>query len=84
LDIEWVLDKRGRVDAPVLVGFAMAILAAPLLAVQLRCQAQEMSGSPDERRLQLRMSAQAARELAAALFAASQLLDDSPEVGHLN
>jgi hypothetical protein len=84
LDIDWVLDERGRLDAPVLVGFSLAILGAPLLAVQLRCQSREMSGSPDERRLQLRMSAEAARELAAALLGASQSLEDSPAAGRLN
>jgi hypothetical protein len=85
LDIDWATDERGRIVAPVSTGFSLAALRPPLLALQVRCEAPGRApGSQDERRVQFQISAVGARELAAALLHAAQLLEDSPEVGRLN
>jgi len=84
LDIDWVLDERGRLDAPVLRGFSLAVVRPPLVTIQLRCEAPGTAGSAGDRRLQLRVTAEGARDLAEALLHAAQLIDDAPEVGRLN
>jgi len=84
MDIEWVLDGRGRIVAPVLTGFSLAVLQPPLVAVQVKCEASQGAGSPGERHLQFQISPKGARELAAALLHAAQVVEDAPEVGKLN
>jgi len=85
MDIEWVLDGRGRIAAPVSTGFSLAVLQPPLVAVQVKCEGTNTAtGSQEERRLQFRISAVGARELAEALLHAAQVLEDSPEVRLLN
>jgi len=84
LKIDWVLDRRGRIVAPVSTGFSLAVLQAPLIAVQVRCDPSLQIGSEDQRSLQFRMSVAGAREFAAALLHAAEMAEDAPEVGRLN
>jgi hypothetical protein len=82
--IDWTLDGRGQIVAPVSTGFSLAVLRPPLLAIQIRCEASQTVDSRKDRHLQFRMSVQGAREFAAALLHAAQTVEDSPEVGRLH
>lgn len=84
LDIDWEVDGRGRIVAPPVIGFGVSILQAPLMAVQLRCEERETAGPQEGRRLQCQISAAGARDLAAALLYAAQLIEDAPEAGKPN
>jgi hypothetical protein len=84
LDIDWKVDGRGRIVAPLSIGFGLAVLQAPMIAVQLRCEEPAVLGPSEGRRLQFQISAVGARELAAALLLAALTVEDAPEAGMLN
>jgi hypothetical protein len=79
--MNWDLDDDGQMELPVLTGFAIAALPQEMLAVQLRCGPDDLR---EGRRLQIGISAEAARELAASLLQAAESVGDIPDIRILN
>jgi hypothetical protein len=81
MKVDWDVNDDGVMELPVLTGFSVALLPDALVAVQLR----GMPGDALEgRRLQIGMSAEVARELAAGLLKAVELTGNTPGLGRLN
>jgi hypothetical protein len=81
MNVKWDLNDDGVMELPMLTGFSIAVLPQATLAVQLRCGPDDLPGG---RRLQIGLSADAVRELAAGLLEAAERMGDSPGVGRLN
>jgi hypothetical protein len=79
--IDWNLNDDGEIELPALTGFSVAVLPQAMLAVQLRCGPNDLPGG---RRLQIGMTADAAREFAAALLQAAEVMGNTPGAGRLN
>jgi hypothetical protein len=81
MDVNWDVNDDGVMELPVLTGFAVAVFPQAMVAVQLRCAPGEV---PEGQRLQIGMNAECARELAAGLLQAADMMGDTPGVGRLN
>jgi len=85
LDAKWNVDADGKMEIPMLSGFSMAALEhRNVLLVQLRCAVTGPMPFQEDLRLQCGLNIEGARELAAALLKAAQLMEDAPVVGKLN
>jgi hypothetical protein len=81
MNVNWDLNDDGVMELPVLTGFSVAALPHAMLALQLRCAPGDVPGG---RSLQIGMNADAARELAAGLLEAADMMGGAPGVGRLN
>jgi hypothetical protein len=81
MTVDWKVNDDGGLDLPVLTSFSIALLPDAMLVVQLR---GVPSDAPEGQRLQIGMSAEAARELAAGLLEAADMIGNTPGLGRLN
>jgi hypothetical protein len=81
MDVDWDVDDEGMMELPVLTSFSVAVLSHAMLAVRLRCAPGDV---PGDRNFQIATNAESARELAAGLLLAAELMGDTPGVGKLN
>lgn len=79
--MDWDTDDEGQMMLPLLAGFSVVVFPDVGLAIQLRFATGD---EPKGERLQLGLSADLARELAAGLLKAAEIVGDTPGIGRLH